>query len=115
MRKLKIALLVVVAIIFLGYVVFQFAYWRVERLTRLHGAEFAPAVAKLSNEVQYYKVFEYGPTQAKVFIVKQSDPNHRLGSYIYFKRTLQGWEYVKGDLVWATLGSADGWTWPPYW
>jgi len=115
MSKLKLSLFVVVAIFILGYITLQFAYWRVERLTLLYGGEFAPSVTKLSNGVKYYKVFEYGDLQAKLFVVKQSDTDHRLGSYLYFKRMPQGWEYVKGELVWATLGSADGWTWPPYW
>ena len=108
----------IVLLIIVG-IVMQLSYARIETLTSRHEAEFSDLVNGIyqQNSVVYYKVFRYSAKTAKLFVVVRSpgDQNaNLLGVNLFVMQGEQGWQKADEKLVWATYGSADGWTWPPY-
>jgi hypothetical protein len=117
------ASVVVVTMTIVSLLVVRLAYFRVERLTGLHAREFTAAIQEVvidqipdgSAEMDYYKVFRYLPDEAKLFVVVRFEDGARIGMYAYLERQSGKWQLTKDELVWASYGSADDWTWPPYW
>ena len=69
------------------------------------------------DAVFYYKVFSYSAQTAKVFVVirgSAKENTNLLGVDVFLARGEPGWQKAGEKLGWATHGSADGWTWPPY-
>ena len=127
-KRLAILVCMVSFIILVGIATFftarHLAYARVEELTQTHACEFAAVVQEISTDpygqfteepVEYYKVFRYAPEYAKLFIVVRFKDGNRNGIYVHLERELGDWRIIQSELVWARYGSADGWTWPPYW
>ena len=117
----KAALIVAIALLALCGVFawIQFSYIRVEALTAKHGLEFSFLMeefdrSRSSSDIVYYKVFDYSPERAKLFVVDRDPENRYGGFYVFTSKITNDWEvdWVKG--VWASHGSADDWTWPPY-
>lgn len=98
----------------------QFLYARVDALTAEHGLEFSALVEEIDQRdsvlgsTVYYKVFEYQPDSAVLFIVDSHAENRSNGFYLFTSKTTGNWEIEGANLVWSSHGSADGWTWPPY-
>jgi|DewCreStandDraft_4_1066084.scaffolds.fasta_scaffold24716_4 hypothetical protein len=144
-KKILIGIVVLCLLFAVGrWLHLQFAYSEIERLTEQHGNELSSAVNtsvtdEITSEneiaikpeldtivVEYFKVFEYSESEAKVFVVIRSDikwpttpPVHdRIGQFRYFIRQNGTWMVNQNkrpfELVWDTLGSADDETWPPY-
>ena len=127
-KALMIAVGITLLIVLTGIVVFltarHLAYVRVERLTELHAHEFAAVIQEVARDqyqqfsdepIDYYKVFHYVPDEAKLFVVVRFKNGNRNGLYIYLERSSGEWQIAKYELVWASYGSTDGGTWPPYW
>jgi hypothetical protein len=135
----RIIVVVIVTVLLFGigrWLHLQSAYAEVEGLTARHSADLASVVSstvadvqypgsKYYESVEYFKVFEYSPTQAKVFVVKRIQPTDeraglpgdRAGVFYYFVFQDGAWtlDQVKSpEFIWSDLGNADGETWPPY-
>ncbi len=128
MKRLVILVCVISSIILVGVVTFfaarHLAYTRIEKLTQLYAHEFATVIQEIGTDmygqfteepIEYYKVFRYTPDSAKLFVVVRFKDGNRNGIYVYLERELGEWQIAQSELVWAQYGSADGWTWPPYW
>lgn len=122
----------------------QIAYAEVERLTNQHDSELTQAITKYIEDkfikpskeyklatpppeisLEYFKVFEFSETNAKVFLSLRFDPvqpqswnpSEREGWFVYLESKDRMWiadESRKAELVWSQYGSADDETWPPY-
>jgi hypothetical protein len=114
----------------------QSAYAEIEKLTAQHSADLAALVtstlagaqypgSKFYESVEYFKVFEYSPTQAKVFVVERIQPTDqraglpgdRAGVFYHFVFQDDVWildPTRPPEFIWSDYGSADGETWPPY-
>jgi len=120
-HRLLLLIAIVLAIGLLGFFALRrFAYSRVESLTEAHASEFAELIDRFNqerenDEVEYFKVFEYDGERAKLFIVVRDRQNHRLGTFHHLRKQGGHWKITRIELVWASHGSADGFTWPPYW
>lgn len=120
MRNKTLALVVVLLALggIFGWI--QLLYARVDVLTAEHGLEFSALVEKIDQRdsapgsTVYYKVFEYQPDSAVLFIVDRDAENRYIGFYVFTSKTTGNWDIDDRKLVWASHGSADGWTWPPY-
>lgn len=135
----RIIVVVIVAGLLFGmgrWLHLQSAYAEVEGLTTRHSADLVSVVSstvadvqypgsKYYESVEYFKVFEYSPTQAKVFVVKRIQPTDeraglpgdRAGVFYYFVFQDGAWALDQTrppEFIWSDLGSADGATWPPY-
>lgn len=101
------------------------SYLLVESNTSIYAEEFYNVQRNTSwqGEISYIKVFRYTDKSAKVFMVEwQNKPAtkenkaFRTGSYYNFTRQdkTKPWELDNWETVWSEGGSADDWTWPPY-
>ena len=130
MKRLIILVYVIIVIVLIGMTTFfvarHLAYDRVEKLTQLHAHEFTAVVQEIGADsceksgyveepIEYYKVFRYTSESAKLFVVLRFEDGNRHGLYVYLERELGEWRITQFELVWARYGSADEWTWPPYW
>ena len=97
------------------------SYLRVEYLTWKHGDEFRSVLddwGKISpgRTLTLVKVFQYGNRHATIYVLDEKWGG-TMAVYMNFRRTGDIWtedEMKPGKLIWSS-GSADGWTWPPYW
>ena len=117
----------------------QIAYAAVEQLTEQHGGELSAPISQsiaddpqlsgsdgFTSTLEYFKVFEYSESQAKVLVVVSYEATRlkapllhdRLAQFRYFVRQGGAWvvDHSKHpyELVWDDLGSADDETWSPY-
>jgi hypothetical protein len=122
LKVILITAIIVIGVALLGWGSFsavrRLAYARVERLTELHADEFTAVAHKVgagTSTLVYFKVFRCTPDEAQLFAVYEGKHSHRDGVYVYMERQSGEWQVVGYELVWASHGSADGRTWPPYW
>jgi hypothetical protein len=115
----------------------QHAYDGIEILTQLHAAELSTVINECATHVErpldnarltveYFKIFEYSETYAKVFVVTQLEIykagitlplRDRSGQFVSLLFQDGNWMCDPSrppQLIWSDLGSADGETWPPY-
>ena len=118
MKSVVMAILVVIALL----IFFTFmSYARVEWLTWRHAKEFRelPSAVITSSDraaIGTLKVFRYNDQHTVLYVVAESGV--KVGLLRYFKRDDSGWTIDNDQptkLIWSSHGSADGWTWPPYW
>jgi hypothetical protein len=121
-RLRRLVLVVLVVGLAALHVMLQLAYVRVERQTNLHGTEFLSVLEAEEIKVRlgkdsplvYFKVLHYVHNRAKLFVVFRDDQDHRIGLELSLRKESERWVLEDERLVWASHGSADGWTWPPY-
>ena len=110
----------IVVFLVLLAIIIGFAYGRIEFLTWLHGNMFhsVSRESAFCGPTVYLKVFEYSDTSAKVLFVDQdgTDRMSRTRQFFTFKRNsnTNTWKFMNYNTVWSALGSAENWTWPPY-
>jgi hypothetical protein len=113
----------------------QIAYAEIEQLTREHSGELSGTVrtfiinaefpgGRFKKSLEYFKIFEYSATNAKVYLVARIDsvpPDtsyyDRNGGFLYLLFQNGAWILDPSrpyDMKWSRLGSADEEVWPPY-
>ena len=136
LKRIAVTAIAAILVFSLGrWLHLQAAYAEVERLTTQHSADLTAIVSSTVEStqypgsryyevVEYFKVFEYSQTRAKVFVVERILPTEygrlpadRAGIFYYFVLHNGIWTLdltMQPDVIWSDYGSADGETWPPY-
>jgi len=117
---MKRLLLVIACITVLFLVYTGVSYLRVEWLTWRHATDFHQVLDSLytpagGTTATLLKVFQYDGQRATLYVILRGMGTQAL--YMHFRREGTGWEEDElrpPKLIWSS-GSADGWTWPPYW
>lgn len=136
--KKTLILTISLAVLYIGgrWAHLQFTYAEIENLTTQYSDNLAATVndivksaeypgSRYHELVEYFKVFEYSETRAKVFVVSRIEPTDdkaglpgdRAGIFYYLIFNNGMWVVDQSRLpqfVWSDLGNADGETWPPY-
>jgi len=134
MKALGIAILLSLLFVAGRSLHLQIAYTEVEKLTEEHGQNLKAAIDEIFKEpspvsgltktLEYFKVFEYSGTHAKVFVVSRFKGPERMGlpddrSGVFYYLAFQNGAWIVDptrppEFTWSDYGSADGETWPPY-
>ena len=121
-KKAKSLMFLSLSITCLLFVLFTgLSYFYIEVLTQTYAHRFAQAHFQMTDQVEYLKVFEYTDHEVRIFVVdigKNARTNQitRSGSFhtFHWSNPKSAWVEDKFDCVWSDDGSADGFTWPPY-
>lgn len=111
MVKKKIVLSIV--ILFMCVLIIGIPYISVEIKTYKYGEQFKERYAdtNMITGIEYYKVFSYSETKAKILYVESG---HETVNFVWFKKEDGKWIYDNWETIWSQSGSADGWTFPFY-
>lgn len=107
-KKVLIVLIIMVCILVIGI-----SYVNVEIKTYKYGDQFKDRYTdtNMITGIEYYKVFSYSETKAKVLYVELG---HETVNFVWFKKEKGKWMYDNWETIWSQNGSADGWTFPFY-
>lgn len=110
MKKKKV---LIILIIIMCMLVIGVPYINVEIKTYKYGDQFKDRYTdtNMIDGIEYYKVFSYSETKAKVLYVELE---HETVNFVWFKKEGGKWMYENWDTIWSQYGSADGWTFPFY-
>lgn len=107
-EKILIVLIIMARILVIGI-----PYINVEIKTYKYGDQFKDRYTdtNMITGIEYYKVFSYSETKAKVLYVELG---HETVNFVWFKKEKGKWMYDNWETIWSQNGSADGWTFPFY-
>ena len=106
MKKKKVLIIFILCVLVIGI-----PYMNVE--INKYGDQFKDRYTdtNMIESIEYYKVFSYSETKAKVLYVELG---HETVNLVWFKKEDGKWMYDNCETIWSQNESADGWTFPFY-